>query len=164
MQVVTSPINLDTLVLAEQVVGEDDEETELLQEMLSSAKEYLASFRWCPPIDRVYFGCGVGGIVAVFLFHLREKIQGTEDWLWVVEGDLPAAYLVLDRASEPISALEVYCELMEEWAQAVLENRPIKDVFPVGAEPTTENAKNLQKRLAFIRKEVLPRERVRIKK
>ncbi len=159
----TDPISLDRLTRAEDVVGEDAEETRLLREMLKRAKEYIASFKWCPPFDQVYFGCGVGGVVAVFLFRFRETIANSEEWLWVVEGDLPSAYLVLDRAREPTSALEVYCELMEEWAQAVLENRSLKDVFPVKAEPTTENANDLLKRLAFIRKQVLPREQARTK-
>jgi len=148
--------DLRKLMLAEQVTGEDAEETALLQEMLRNATEYVRSFRWCPAIDQVYLGCGVGGVLAVFLFHFREKIHGTEEWLWVVEGDLPAAYLVLDRAGDPPSAVEVYCQLMHDWAIAVLEKRSLKEVFPVKATPTPENAQNLLTRLEFIRQRLLP--------
>ena len=124
--------------------------------MLRDATNYLRDFRWCPPIDRVYLGCGVGEVVAVFLFHLSEPIQGTDEWLWVIEGDLPTAYLVTERAGDPAFAPEVYCGLMEDWAKAVLEGQPLDDVFPVEAEPTPDNAQSLLKRLDFIRTQLLP--------
>jgi hypothetical protein len=149
-------IDLKKLIPSEQIIGEDAEETSLLKEMLRNATDYLQSFQWCPPIDRVYLGCGIGQVVAVFLFHFHERIHGTDEWFWVIEGDLPTAYLVLDQASDPASALEVYCNLMEEWAKAVLEGRSLKDVFPVEVEPSPDNAKNLLKRLNFIRIRLLP--------
>jgi hypothetical protein len=149
-------IDLGKLTPAEQIVGEDAEETGRLQGMLRDATNYLRGFRWCPPIDRVYLGCGVGGVVAVFLFHFSERIQGTDEWLWVVVGDLPEAYFVIDDAGDPASALEVYCGLMDGWAKAVLEGKPLDDVFPVEAEPTADNARLLLKRLNFIRTRLLP--------
>ena len=112
-------VELEKMTPVEFMAGADAEESKHLQEMLRRARGYLRGFRWCPPIDRVYLGCGAGGVVAVFLFHFGEPVQGTDEWLWVVEGDLPSAYLVLDRASDPVSALEVYCELMEGWCRGL---------------------------------------------
>ncbi len=149
-------IDLKKLIPAEQIVGEDDEETGLLKKMLQEATDYLRAFRWCPPIDQVYLGYGVGGVVAVFLFHFAERIQGTDEWLWVVTGDLPTAYSVVDQAAEPASALKGYCELMEEWAKAVLGGGSLKGVFPVEAKPTLDNAESLLRRLDFIRTELIP--------
>ncbi len=153
----TAPVDLAKLIPAEQIAGADPEETGLLKEMLRGARAYMETFRWCPPIDRIYLGGGVGGVVAVFLFHFDGSIGGTDEWLWVVEGDLPSAYLVPDQAGDPASALDVYCQLMEEWTSAVLEGRALENVFPVQAEPTAENAKNLMKRTNFIRTRLLPR-------
>jgi hypothetical protein len=116
-------VDLKKLTPAEQIVGEDAEETALLREMLQDATDYLWAFRWCPPIDRIYLGYGVGAAVAVFLFHFGERIQGTGEWLWVVTGDLPTACFVIDQAPDPASAPEVYCQLMEDRAKAVLEGR-----------------------------------------
>ncbi len=149
-------VDLEKLIPAERIVGEDAEETGLLQRMLQEATDYLKSFRWCPPIDQTYLGRGVGGVVAAFLFHFRERIQGTEEWLWVVVGDLPSAYLVVDDADNPVSALEEYCELLEDWANAVLEGKPLDDVFPVEAKPTPDNARSLLRRTGFIRTRLLP--------
>jgi len=150
-------VDLKKLTPAEQIAGENAEETGLLKEMLQNATAYLRNFQWCPPIESIYMGCGIGGVVAVFLFHFREPVQGTDEWLWVIEGDLPEAYLVLDQADNPASALELYCNLMEAWAKAVLESRPVKDIFPVNAKPSLNNANNLLKRLNFIRTQLLPR-------
>jgi hypothetical protein len=51
-------VNLEKLTPAEQIVGEDGEDTRLLKEMLQEATNYLRAFRWCPPIDQVYQGNG----------------------------------------------------------------------------------------------------------
>jgi hypothetical protein len=149
-------MDVKKLTPAEQIVGDDAEDTELLKKMLQEATNYLQAFRWCPPIDQIYLGYGVGGVVAAFLFHFAEPIQGTEQWLWVVTGDLPTAYFVIDQAPDPASALEGYCQLMEDWARAVLEARSLDDVFPVKAKPTPDNAKSLLSRLDFIRTELIP--------
>jgi hypothetical protein len=95
-------------------------------------------------------------VIAVFLFHFAEKIKGTDEWLWVIEGDAPTAYLVLDRATNPLAALQIYCELMEAWADAVLKGGSLDGVFPVEAEATAENAVNLIKRIKFISNELIP--------
>jgi len=45
-------VDLERLVPAEDIAGEDAEETRLLKEMLHSATNYLRGFEWCPPIGR----------------------------------------------------------------------------------------------------------------
>jgi len=148
-------INTTTLTVTKNMTGDSPEETAMLKRMEQEAIAYLKSFHWCPPIDEVYFGCGVGGVVAVFLFHFCQPVQ-SDEWLWVVEGDLPPAYLVRDQARDPASALELYCQLMEDWAQAVLAGHSMTNLFPVQSEPTRDNANNLIKRLVFIRTRLLP--------
>ncbi|MFA5192329.1 MAG: hypothetical protein WC740_16605 [Verrucomicrobiia bacterium] len=151
------PVDLDALMPAEHMTGDDAEDTELLKKMLETATHYIRGFRWCPGIDRVYLGYGVGGVVAVFLFHFQEKIDGTEEWLWVIVGDLPSAYLVVvDGPKDAPAALRVYCELMEDWANAILNGQPLDDHFPVEAKPTPNNATSLLNRLDFIKSELLP--------
>ena len=97
----------------------------------------------------------MGGVVAVFLFRI-DPAPPAEEWLWVVTGDLPSAYLVTDEAQTPAAALEGYCALMEDWATAVRSGAPLEDVFPVAAEATKENADSVVKRVNFVRNEVIP--------
>lgn len=152
----TLPVDLRRVKPAEQIVGQDASETRQLREMLQRAETYLRSFKWCPPVVQRFMGYGVGGVVAVFLFKLEEKFNDTDDLLWVVEGDVPSAYLVTDSAPDPASALATYCEMMEEWANAVLNGSPLDEVFPVGAPATRDNANMLLSRTRFIREKLIP--------
>lgn len=149
-------LDLSRLIPAADIAGEDESETAELRGMLRDAEAYLRAFDWCPSIVERYLGYGLGGVIALFLFQLGEKIQGVDDQLWVVVGDLPSAYLVCDEAATPAAALEVYCGLMEDWAQAVLNGSSLDDVFPVTAEPTTEHANMLLSRTKFIRECLIP--------
>ena len=135
--------------------GEDEAETSELEQLLREARAYLGSFAWCDAIEEEYFGIGIVPIVGVFLFRIRPKGDG-DDWLWVIVGDLPSAYLVTDRASSPALALEVYCELMDDWIQAVRRNEDMRNVFPISATPSADNADLLAKRIVFLRKKIIP--------
>jgi hypothetical protein len=152
----TLPVEFKHITPAEQLAGEDPSETRQLREMLHRAETYLRSFNWCPPIAERFLGYGVGGVITVFLFKLAGKVNGTDEFLWVVEGDVPSAYLVTDNAPDPGSALAVYCEMMEEWANAVLNGSPLNEVFPVGAPATRDNANKLLSRTRFIRERLIP--------
>lgn len=151
-----SPVNLDNLESAEQITGEDAEETARLRDMLARAESFLKSFKWCPPIVERYLAFGVGGVIALCLFKLQRRIHSTDQWLWVIEGDLPSAYFVVDEACDAAAALGVYCEMMDEWADAVEKQLPLDDVFPIGAAATKENAGMLKSRVKFLRDRILP--------
>jgi hypothetical protein len=149
-------VDFSTVVPADQMTGGDAEETELLRGMLEEAQEFLGAFDWCQSIEESFFGLGVGGVVAVFLFRIRPKRNGIDDLLWVVVGDLPPAYLVTDNSPSPNLALEGYVELMSEWVKAAADGTPIDKLIPVNVAPTPENAKLLESRLAFLSKEIIP--------
>ncbi|MRG97254.1 hypothetical protein [Polyangium spumosum] len=135
--------------------GEDDAETNELQAMLRAARDYMARFPWCAAIEEEHFGLGIGRVVGVFLFRIR-PVGAIDEWLWVIVGDVPMAYLVTDRASSPTQALEVYCELMDDWIRAVRGSGDLHEAFPVSAMPTPANADSLEKRVEFLRKKVIP--------
>jgi hypothetical protein len=151
-----APVDLTKLTPAAEISGEDSTETAILQEMLADAERYLGSFRWCPTISERYMGFGIGGVIGLFLFRLSRPIGGADDWLWVVVGDLPAAYFVVDRANDVKSALATYCDLMDDWINAIARRQPLDGVFPVAAEQTDENSRMLRSRIDFIRKRIIP--------
>ena len=150
---------MDTSVLIPEtkIQGEDQEETQELKSMLQEAKEYIESFNWTPKISQAYMGIGLGGVIGVFLFKFAHAIKGTEDeYLWVIVGDIPSAYLVTEEAPGPVQALEIYCELMNDWAEAVTNNSSLEEVFPVKAPATKEHAEMLFSRITFIREKIIP--------
>jgi len=138
------------------IEGEDEEETSLLRAMLTEARGYIRSFRWCPKISEEYLGFGIGKVLGLFLFHFAEPIGETDEYLWVVVGDLPSAFFVIDDAPNPRSAAEVYCRMMQAWINAVSSKAPLDDVFPVKADATDEMAQMLDTRLRFIREKIIP--------
>ncbi|HMV86500.1 MAG TPA: hypothetical protein PKA34_25610 [Blastocatellia bacterium] len=135
--------------------GDNDKDTSLLSEMFDDASTYITSFAWCAGILESYFGLGVGGVVAVFLFKIRPAAKEIDDWLWVVVGDLPSAYLVTDNAPNPACALEAYIDEMEEWVKAAISGRSVDALIPVNVNPTLANAQSLKKRLNFLSSKIL---------
>lgn len=144
---------LKTVPLRE-MQGEDAEETVELESAARKAEDYLRSFSWAGRIAGQYFGAGVGGVVAVFLFDL-EGASVVDSRLWVVVGDVPSAYFVTDRAKDPVEALDVYIQLMQEWISAVRSGRP-GGAFPVDAAPTELNAAALDQRVELLQRDVRP--------
>jgi hypothetical protein len=150
-------IDSSTFSLDHEIRGESAEETALLRGMLVDARKYIQSYSWCPRIGSVRYAGGVGGIVAVFYVDLERPINRLDKALWVIVGDLPSAYLVVIPSDGVAKALSRYCVLMEDWCGAVLAGSGLAAVFPVEADPTFDNARALQKRIAFLRSEILPR-------
>lgn len=154
MKQMNSEVDWSQLQPTSQMRGEDDDETKELQKTLDEARSYLGTFPWCTRIEEEFFGFGVGGIVAVFFFRIQ-PVGATDSWLWVIAGDLPSAYVVTDQATTPVRALEIYCDLMEDWIGAVRQ-KDLRDVYPVMAEPTSENADLLENRVVFLRTKIIP--------
>lgn len=149
------PVDLGSLVHADGLTGEDEEDRALLVEMLEEARSFLRRKKWCRVIKEEYFGYGVGGIIAVFLFHIDNTASPNDEYVWVVVGDLPTAYIVTDASPTPIAAISTYVSLMQEWVDAVLDGRNLTGIYPVDAEPTAQNARDLESRLEFVRTNIL---------
>lgn len=150
----TGPMDFRHVVPTASMRGDSDEDTRLLFGMLQEASNYIKSFEWCRGVVESYFGLGVGGVVAVFFFRICPA-QGADEWLWVVVGDLPPAYLVTDRAPNGACALQAYIREMQAWVDAVRAGQPVDDIIPVNVPATPENAERLESRLRFLRDEIL---------
>jgi hypothetical protein len=151
----TESIDLTSFTPAAAIEGDSTDDTALLRTMAIAAEDYVRSFRWCPRIDEYFLAYGVGGVIALFLFRFAERVSGTDECLWVVVGDVPSAYFVIGNRQTARAALTVYCELMEDWCNAVRLGTSLAEVFPVAADATTERANMLMSRVRFIRENVL---------
>jgi hypothetical protein len=150
------PEGVSGVVPVEQMFGDDAEDTLRLEADLLTARRYLLHQKWCFGIRSMYFGAGLGSIVAVFLAELDQPANGVDEWLWVIVGDLPPAYMVLDVCPTPIAALEAYIELMRPWVDLAHEGKQSDAVFPVNLLATPENAEKLGKRLDALTMTVIP--------
>jgi hypothetical protein len=122
----------------EKLFGEGPDETLLLKSMALDAEKFLESFEWCKAIEEKYFGAGIGGVVAIFLFGIVPARSQVDEWLWVVVGDLPSAYLVTDDCKVPSEALQGYIAEMRKWVSLAKAGRTSSDVIPVNVPATLE--------------------------
>ncbi len=132
------------------------EEIECVLNLYSEAKEYLESFEWCLNSNKVWFENKYSFYdkIGVFLFEIDPIDNTVDDFVWVIVGDLPSVYL--DKSVESgREAIEIYCELMEDWVQNVKEGNSTIDCYPIPNEPTLENAELLESRIEFIKTNLL---------
>ena len=147
---------MEELVAEEDVVGNSQSETRRLRAMVAEARAYICGFKWSPDNPKFYLAYGVGDVVAVTLAAFDRKIDGVDDRLWVVVGDLPSAYLVVEDSDCAREALSRYCDMMEDWVRAVEASSGFDNVFPVPAARTKENADLLRRRVEFLRSHITP--------
>ena len=135
--------------------AEDEEDRRLFEEMLAEASTFLASFDWCDGIKEEYVGIAVPGVMGEFLFRISPSEPDVDEWLWVIVGDIPPAYITTEDSPNPASALDAYIGAMEEWVAAVKEGHPTDDLIPVNVTPDQEHAEMLATRLEFLDENVL---------
>lgn len=126
------------------------EDREIARRLYQRARRFLESFDWCHGIEQGYVGILQWDIVAVFLFKIRPARLDVDQWLWVVVGDLPSAYLVVDGNPNPAMALEGYIHEMSRWVEAVENGRPVDGLIPTRVDPTPKYAAMLKSRLGVL--------------
>jgi hypothetical protein len=156
---VTSPVNASSFQLGAPA-GEDAEvERPLLDALAATARAFVASQSWAPPISELLLAFGIGGVIGLFLVRFEYGITSGEgrgdDEIWVVVGDLPSIYFETENIKTRADALSVYCNIAEDWADHVVAGDALSECYPIPVEPTLEHARMLKSRLATIRKEFI---------
>ena len=130
-------------------------ETSSLIEHLSEARSYLHSFPWLSGEVRTFVGAHFDGILTIFLFEISPKFLGVDDFLWVIVGDIPIAYITVEDCPNPATALDGYIGAMQEWVSAALNGEPTENLIPVDATPNARNGLDLKSRLEFLDSRIL---------
>ena len=151
------PAGISGVVPIAEMAVESPEDTALLEAACTSAQEFLLTHPWCHGFGEVYFGGGVGGVVAIFLMSIYPVPTGADEWTWVIVGDIPPAYLMLHQCPTPVDALKGYIAMMQEWVDLALDGSGSIEVIPVDLPPTPENARKLQTRLDLLTTMIVPR-------
>lgn len=133
------------------------EEIQAILTLQQKAKEYVENFDWCISTKQCWYDKehGLYDKIGIFLFEIEPASESVDDFIWIIVGDLPSVYLDKTVISGQ-EALEIYCELMEEWSDNVKNGNSLDESYPVPVDPTIENADLLSNRIAFIRRELLP--------
>lgn len=130
-------------------------EAAAVEDMHAEASTFLQRQKWCESIRQSYVGLAHPGIVAVFLFDLVPTSADVDQWVWVVVGDLPSAYIGSDDCPTAGAALDGYIGEMDEWVEAALAGGAVDALIPVNVAPTRQNAIDLKKRLDFLHERIL---------
>lgn len=150
-----NPIEFSKLVPVDEYVQTNADERDDIEEFHQSARAFLESFAWSGSVAEAFVGMVFPGIVGVFLFRQEGARADVDEWLWVVVGDLPPAYLVLDCSPNAATALKSYIFEMRKWVEAVRTGQSLEAVIPVNVPPSQEYAESLASRLEFLEEHVL---------
>jgi hypothetical protein len=150
------PVDISEMRSVDSIEGDSIVDTGLLREMAAEAYEFIYAQEWCEHIDHQYLAYGVGGIVALFLFQITPLFEEVDTCLWVIVGDLPLAYIVVEDNPTPTDALDAYCSEMGAWVEAVEKGESVEDIIPVNAPATRDNAGQLKGRLEYLRSKIMP--------
>ena len=132
----------------------DDERPELARSR-EVAERFALSLGW-PGMPRpTHVGLYQDGVVAVFLAEANPPPAEGVDFVWLIVGDVPPAYIVIDECPDAAGALDAYIEEMERWVSAVLVGKALDELIPVNAPPTCEWAERLRSRLVFLKTRIL---------
>jgi hypothetical protein len=112
--------------------------------LFHGAREYVCSLAWVKRVKQVFVGLVLGERAAVFLYETAPVKRGVDRFHWIVWGDVPAAYLVLDDAPDPDSAVEAYLFEVRNWIAAVRGQESLPDVMPINWPKTPEGADQLE--------------------
>ncbi len=111
----------------------------------------------------MYWGDGIGGVVAVFLFAFDAVAAPgvLPSPVGCVVGDLPPLLLpCLGRHDTPVHVVERYCVAMSQWVESVASGQGGAGCVSVAAAPTLEHAEMLRSRIGLLREDIIPQLRL----
>lgn len=115
------------------------------------AQQYLKSFSWCNEIEKGWLAKGWGYILCIFYFKIKPTPgSGADDFIWIIVGDIPPAYIDIQSVDSALEALKAYVNIMEEWINNIKEGKSVDNCFPINVEPSMKHADMLQKRIEII--------------
>ncbi len=121
------------------------------------AQNYLASFAWCDAILNGWLVKDWGYMLCIFYFEINPTYGSEADnFVWVVVGDIPPAYVDIKSANTELEVLKVYVDLMEAWIDKVRDGKSVKECFPIHVEPTLKYADMLSSRVKIIKSDFIP--------
>jgi hypothetical protein len=134
--------SIDTSSFQFGVPADEDAEVEepLLNALATTARAFVESRTWAPPISELLLAFGIGGIIGLFLVRFEHGItsgEGPDDReIWVVVGDMPSIYFETEDVETRADALSVYCNIAEDWADHVVAGESLSESYPIPVEPT----------------------------
>jgi hypothetical protein len=132
------------------------QEEEGCDALVLKVNEFLDKFKWASGRKNLWVADCIPGVLGIFLVELDPQGRDIDQYIWVVVGDLPPAYLSSEYAKSPKDALDGYIGEMMAWVEAVENGNPTDELIPNNGALTLANARALRSRLEFLGHKVLP--------
>lgn len=110
-------------------------------------REYLVAKPWVVRVTDILVGKIIGDRAGAFLYEIAPTSKKVDRLHWVICGDVPSAYLVLDKAKNPDEAIEQYCFQVRKWIEGVRAGQLLPNTMPIEWPQTIESAERLSKML-----------------
>jgi hypothetical protein len=101
-----------------------------------------------------WYDRGLVDKLAVFLFRII-PLRGADEYVWIVVGDIPTAYIDIESAVNGACAIQAYTDIMEDWILIVKEGGNMNEVYPIEVPANITYANMLESRINFIRENIL---------
>jgi hypothetical protein len=138
------------------LAADDPDSGDDIDAALLEARQYIQFFDWGRNIQAEYLGYSVEAIVYIFLFEILPGRPDVPEWIWVIVGDVPPAFLPGDDVQTPYEALDGYIGAMEDWVEAARQGKSVAKLIPVNVDANPANAEMLASRLEFLDEKILP--------
>jgi hypothetical protein len=124
--------------------------------LVQESKDYLNSHSWCTKINDGWVFINLGRVLCIFLYAIENNQSPDDNLLWVVVGDLPAAYLDTFTVSDTKDVLKVYTELVNDWIVHVESNQSLDDCFPLKSDRSLESTEMVKRRIVLLQNNIMP--------
>lgn len=153
----TPPIDISVFQPTERWDDEDRADAEKLWALVRS---YARD--WTDIVADILLAFAFADKLGLFLIRFSESLPAPrrsapgDRERWVVVGDAPSMSFGTQGLATPDLALELYCDLAEEWGDTVLDGGDLSECYPISAAPTEQHAHMLLSRVGFFREHIIP--------
>jgi hypothetical protein len=133
---VTDDIDWTRLVPLDAVRFANDLHRQETEALWAMAIVHLEGMSGPPQVLQKFLALSEAGVVGAFLVQTQVN-EATEKWSWIVVGDLPALAFPACFARNQYQALNVYCQRVAQWIEALEQHRANEcpDGFEFGPAP-----------------------------
>jgi len=148
-------IKTDKMTLLEDTINLVSKDPDFIK-LANEAESFLQGHKWCKTIKNKWFVEGWENLVMIFYFEIIPNSKNVDDFVWVIVGDLPPAYIDIESASNPLEVIETYTDIMSDWVECVKNGLSIENCYPINVPPQKDYAEMLEIRIKLIRENILP--------
>jgi len=124
--------------------------------LLEEAHEYLNAHTWCQNIINGWLFSNLGKVLCIFLYQIENNQSPEDNFIWIIVGDFPPAYLDSEGVKNTREVVEAYIYLVKDWIGHAENGQSMEQCYPLLTSWTEEHIKMLKARVELLEKSILP--------